>query len=186
VEPWSGPGSFDELLARVRAGDDAAFAQLWRWMHPALLRWQAVVARDAGEDLVSEVWISAIRGLDNFRGGDREFIAWCFTIARRRAIDAARRRMRQPLVVNLEEIDRPALDPSGDLGGDDAVATAIALLRQLRPAQAEVVALRIIADLSVSQTAAVVGRTDRAVRILCHRGLRTLATLVDYQLAARA
>jgi RNA polymerase sigma-70 factor (ECF subfamily) len=186
VEAWAGPDSFEEALTRAASGDERAFSTLWRWANPSLLRWLRVVAPDGGEDLASEVWVSVVRALDSFQGGEPEFRAWFFTIARRRAIDSGRRRRRRPQVVGLEGIDAPVpTDMSETLAGEAAVEAAIALLRQLRPDQAEVVALRVIGGLTVAETAAVVSRSDTAVRVLCHRGLRTLAACFTTDLAAR-
>ena len=186
VEAWTGPDSFEEVLTRASGGDDRAFSALWRWANPSLLRWLRVVAPDGGEDLASEVWVSVVRALDSFRGGEPEFRAWFFTIARRRAIDWGRRRRRRPQVVGLDGVDALVpTDMSETLAGEAAVEGAIALLRQLRPDQAEVVALRVIGGLTVPETAAVVGRSDAAVRVLCHRGLRTLATCVTTDLVVR-
>jgi RNA polymerase sigma-70 factor (ECF subfamily) len=183
VEAWPGPGSFEEVLADALAGDERGFAGLWRWANPSLVRWLGVVAPGAGEDLASDVWLSVIRGLEFFRGGDREFRAWFFTIARRRAIDAGRRRRRRPQTVALDGVDAPQpVDHIDAVAGDAAVEEAISLLRQLSPDQAEVVALRVIAGLTVAEVAAVVGRSDSAVRVLCHRGLRTLAQHVGVDL----
>jgi RNA polymerase sigma-70 factor (ECF subfamily) len=176
VETWAGPEPFAATLTAARAGDEHAFARLWRWAHPPLLRWLRVVAPDGAEDIASDVWVSVIRCLDSFDGEERDFRAWFFTIARHRAIDLARYRARRPQTVTLEGIDAPhPLDLSDALAGEAAVETAVALLRRLRPEQAEVVALRVIAGLTVAETSAVVGRSDAAVRLLCHRGLRMLA-----------
>ena len=60
-----------------------------------------------------------------------------------------------------------------------ALAAALTLLGQLTPDQREVVALRVIVGMSVGEAAAVVGKTEGAVRVLCHRALRTLATSLD-------
>jgi RNA polymerase sigma-70 factor (ECF subfamily) len=186
VEVWAGPDSFEEALTQARRGDQRAFSTLWRWANPSLLRWLRVVAPDGGEDLASEVWLSVVSALDSFEGGAPEFRAWFFTIARRRAIDSGRRRRRRPQVVGLDGIDAPVpTDMSDVVAGEAAVEAAIALLRQLRPDQAEVVALRVIAGLTVSETAAVVGRSHTAVRVLCHRGLHTLAACVTTDLVAR-
>jgi RNA polymerase sigma-70 factor (ECF subfamily) len=180
---WAGPEPFACTVVAASEGDEEAFARLWRWAQPALLRWLRVVAPEGGEDVASEVWVSVIRGLASFHGDERDFGAWLFTIARRRAIDLARYRRRRPQTVSLDGIDAPQpLELSEALAGEAAVETAIALLRQLRPEQAEVVALRVIAGLTVAETAAVVGRSDAAVRLLCHRGLRMLARYVGADL----
>ena len=49
------------------------------------------------------------------------------------------------------------------------------LIRSLPQGQADVVALRVIGGLSVTETASVVGKSEGAVRVLAHRGLRQLA-----------
>jgi len=150
---------------------------LWRWLHPALVRWLGVVAPGGGDDVESEVWISVIRGLDSFDGGEREFRAWIFTVARRRAIDWARRRR---ATQSLDGVELATLtDASEGLWAATSVETAVALLATLKPDQAEVVGLRVLAGFTVTETAVVVGKSEAAVRILCHRGLRALARRVS-------
>jgi RNA polymerase sigma-70 factor (ECF subfamily) len=166
---------FEAALAAARAGDDRAFAVLWRWLHPSLGRWLRVVANDDVEDVESEVWMSVTRGLTSFAGAEDEFRRWVFTIARRRAIDAGRRRRRQPQTCAIDTADLAA---AGQVDVDDhldGLEAALALLRQLNPQQREIVALRVIVGLDVRETAHVIGSSEGAVRIACHRGLRTLA-----------
>lgn len=74
---------FPALLRAAAGGDQAAFAQLWRDTHPPLLRYLRVVARDASDDVASDVWLEVARGLARFRGEEQEFRGWVFTLARR-------------------------------------------------------------------------------------------------------
>ena len=54
------------------------------------------------------------------------------------------------------------------------------VLRQLPPAQAEVVMLRVIVGLGVSEVARLIDKSPGAVRVLAHRGLeRVLEILAD-------
>jgi RNA polymerase sigma-70 factor, ECF subfamily len=169
---WAGRRAFADVLSEARAGDATAFADIWRWLHAPLVRWLSVVTSGDVEDIESEVWLSVTRSLSSFKGDEHDFRGWVFTIARRRAIDWGRRRQRQPAIAALDEsvdvMDRR------DLGEEDTAA-ALAMLRELTAEQREVLALRIIVGMSVRETAAVVRRSEGAVRILCHRGLRTLA-----------
>ncbi len=123
------------------------------------------------------MWLSVTRGLASFTGDEHDFRGWVFTIARRRAIDWGRRRQRQPATAvldgRIDVSDRTGLD--GWASPQEDVTAALAMLRQLTPEQREVLALRVIVGMSVRETAAVVRRSEGAVRILCHRGLRTLA-----------
>jgi RNA polymerase sigma-70 factor, ECF subfamily len=174
---WAGGGSFEDVLASARAGDDSAFSSLWRWLHPPLRRWLTVVAPGGTEDVESEVWLSVVRGLPSFVGDDRDFRGWVFTLAHRRSVDWGRHRDRQPLISALDGVDiaDPATLSSALVDRTTAVEAALRLLRRLTPDQREVVALRVIAGMSVPETAAVVNKSVGAVRVLCHRGLRALA-----------
>jgi RNA polymerase sigma-70 factor (ECF subfamily) len=58
-----------------------------------------------------------------------------------------------------------------------STAEAVALVRRLPPLQAEVVLLRVVAELSVDEVARLVGRSPGAVRVAAHRGLRGLSVM---------
>jgi RNA polymerase sigma-70 factor, ECF subfamily len=174
---WAGRRAFDDVLAAARIGDDRSFAEIWRWLHPPLVRWLSVVVSSDVEDIESEVWLSITRNLASFRGDERDFRGWVFTIARRRAIDWGRHRQRQPRVTDLDGVE--VADRARASSPETDTAAALAMLRTLTREQRETLALRIIVGMSVRETAAVVHRTEGAVRILCHRGLRTLARQLD-------
>ena len=146
-------------------------------MNPPLLRWLSVVAPGSGEDVASDVWLSVTQGIAAFDGGEGDFRGWVFTVARRRAIDWARRRARQPRLAAAAGVDvvDPAATSSVLVDTETALASTLALLQQLTPDQREVVALRVIVGMTVSETAAVVNKSEGAVRVLSHRGLRLLA-----------
>ncbi len=59
----------DDVIARARGGDEAAFTVLFRRFQPLLLRYLQGVAI-ASEDLASEVWLDVVRGLSTFSGDE--------------------------------------------------------------------------------------------------------------------
>ena len=182
---WPDIRAFDDVLTAARAGDEASFAILWRWLQPPLLRWLGVVAPEAVDEIASDVWLSVVRALDEFEGSDRQFQGWIFTLARRRTIDWARRKRRQLATRPLDGVDVPgAADATASVLALADVRAAIALLRTLRPDQAEVVGLRVIVGLSVAETARVVDKSENAVRVLCHRGLQTLGRRLQARIEA--
>jgi RNA polymerase sigma-70 factor (ECF subfamily) len=173
---------FPELLAAAQGGDEQAFAVLWRDLQPALLRYFRVAAGEAAEDLAADTWVSVIRSLGRFRGDERAFRAWVFTVARHRAIDWRRQAARRPpRPVPVEELaERPAPDdPVAAVFEAQSTRAALALLAGLPPDQAEVVALRVLGGLEVAEVARIVGKRPGAVRVLAHRGLRRLAKRVE-------
>jgi RNA polymerase sigma-70 factor, ECF subfamily len=170
--------SFPAVLAAAQRGDERAFAVLWRELQPAILRYLRVAAPDAAEDLAADTWMSVIRGLARFRGDEPGFRALVFTAARHRVLDWRRQASRRHVAsVPVEALyDRPAPDDPAEAALEaQSTRAALALIAELPPNQAEVVALRMVAGLDVAQVANIVGKRPGAVRTLTHRGLRRLA-----------
>jgi RNA polymerase sigma-70 factor, ECF subfamily len=166
------------LIARARAGDDDALAQLWRELNPLLLRYLRGRIGSSADDIAAQTWLDATRRLNEFQGGDDDFRRWLFTIARRRLIDELRRRERRPEVSSWMPASEPVhfdaeVDQLDDLG------RALQLVRRLPDDQADAVLLRVVADLDVAEVAKVMGRPEGSVRVLVHRGLRKLQTILD-------
>ncbi|GAC1443111.1 MAG: RNA polymerase sigma factor [Mycobacteriales bacterium] len=168
----------DAALRRARHGDEAGFLTLWRALQPMLLRFLRIYVQDGHEDVAAETWLNVVRDLPAFDGDANAFRRWLFTIARHRAIDAGRSRVRRPLVLVGDSRDLPAATARSAeeqaltrLSTDDALE----LVRTLPPAQAELVTLRVLADLDVAAVAEIVGSTPGAVRVGVHRALKTLS-----------
>jgi RNA polymerase sigma-70 factor (ECF subfamily) len=167
---------FADVLADARRGDDAAFRLLFRAHQPPLMRYLRASTRDDADDLSAETWATVASSLDGFDGGESEFRAWLFTIARSRRADLARRRARRPVTATLDDVEvADAADVESAVGEILTTETAVALVASLPPDQAEVVLLRHLAGLDVALAAQVLGKSRAAVRVLSHRGLRSLA-----------
>jgi RNA polymerase sigma-70 factor, ECF subfamily len=167
----------EAALAAARAGDEQGFAEVWRTLHPPLLRYLTVRGDDAPEDLAADTWMHVVRGLADFRGGPPEFRAWLFTIARHRAVDQARARSRQPrLALGLVPEPRdPAPSAEHEADMNEATARALRLVATLPPPQAEMVMLRVVAGLDVADVARLLGKKPGTVRVTVHRALKALA-----------
>ena len=169
--------AFGDTLARAQAGDEAAFACIFRDIQPALLRYLRVIAPDP-EDVAGETWVQVVAGLGGFRGEEQAFRAWLFTIARHRAADAGRSRARRP-AVPLETSgaeDQLTSPDTADLALEAVSAqAAVAMIATLPAEQAEIIMLRVVAGLDTADVARIVRKTPGAVRVAAHRGLRRLA-----------
>lgn len=171
---------FLEVLQGALAGSESAFARLYVDAHPPLLRYLRGMAPDLAEDAASETWLEVARGLDGFTGPEPAFRAWLFAIARRKVIDRIRYETRRPSA-SWEDLDSvaPALrDVADDVVEEDETRQALALVRTLAPDQAEAVLLRVVAGLEYDEVARIMDRSTGAVRVLVHRGLKRLQTLV--------
>jgi RNA polymerase sigma factor (sigma-70 family) len=176
--------ALDALVLDARAGSGAAFTDLWRRLSPVVagyVRGRGV--RDA-EDVTSEVFLAAFRGLAGFDGDGAAFRRWLFTIAHHRAVDAVRRQSRVagdvPLEAGAELLDRrgrTAHSAETEALGRMAGETALRLVHGLPADQRDVLLLRVVADLSVEEVAGVLERSADAVRQLHRRALVRLREL---------
>jgi RNA polymerase sigma-70 factor, ECF subfamily len=172
---------FPAVLAAAQQGSEAAFTRLWLDANPALTRYLRVIAADAAEDVAAETWVVVVRGLRRFRGDEAAWRAWLFTTARRRLIDASRRRSRRR-EEPLDEAPAAVLPVTADAADEVlerlGTRSAITLLARLPRLQAEVILLRVVAGLDTDAVARLLGRSPGAVRVAAHRGLRRLAEIL--------
>jgi RNA polymerase sigma factor (sigma-70 family) len=170
--------SFDNVLFAARAGAEWAWARIYDELAgPVAGYLRAHGAADA-DDLVGEVFLQVVRGLDGFSGPEPAFRAWVFTIAHRRLVDDVRRRSRRPVTpVEPVTLERAA----GEGGNVEEEAFAGLDLARVREAidglprdQRSVLLLRIIGDLTIEQIAEALGKRPGAVKALQRRALRRL------------
>jgi RNA polymerase sigma-70 factor, ECF subfamily len=154
-------------------------AALYQDLQPGLLRYLRSVAPATAEDLAADVWVEVAASAHRFQGDAGAFRGWIYTIARRRVIDGQRRagrRRTDPVgserLVAFAGVDRPEDLALDRMGTEAVIAYVVALLS---PDQAQVVLLRVVGGLRVSQVAELLGKQPGTVRVLQHRGLRRLA-----------
>jgi RNA polymerase sigma-70 factor (ECF subfamily) len=138
------------------------------------LRVRGAVDVDAA---TNEVFFRAFSRLDSFSGSESNFRSWIFTIAHNLLIDEHRKRVRRPDVVASIDESRH------NIVGGDVEAEAIerlatddvdALLAMLTPGQREVLHRRLIAGLTLAETASVLRKPVGAVKSLQHRAVEVL------------
>lgn len=179
------PDSSFALVERAQAGDGEAFAELYDRYVLMVYRYVSyrVGGREVAEDLTSETFLRALRRIDTFTWQGRDVGAWFVTIARNLVADHYKS-SRYRLELTVQDVAESAPVPlvegpeAAVLAGLDNVALLDAV-RRLSPEQQECVALRFLQDLSVAETAAVMGKNDSAVKALQHRAVRSLSRLLQ-------
>ncbi|WP_369257897.1 sigma-70 family RNA polymerase sigma factor [Geodermatophilus amargosae] len=179
------PGDRVDVWALVRQaqdGDAEAFGRLYDHYVTLVHRYvlHRVGDRAQAEDFTSETFVRALRRIDSLSFQGRDVGAWLVTIARNIVLDhvkSSRFRL-EVTTADMRDADR-ATD-----GPEDAVVARLtndqllACIRQLGGDQQECISLRFLQGLSVSETAAVMGKGDGAVKALQHRAVRRLASLL--------
>jgi RNA polymerase sigma-70 factor, ECF subfamily len=143
--------------------------------------------REDAEDLTAEVYAAAVAAIDRFRG-EASVLTWLISIARRKLIDAARRRGRHPELLEVDllpgTLDMAALSGCGENAAPESPAAALQrretaaevrrLVLALPEAQREALLLRCVEELSLAEIARVLGRSENAVKGLLHRAKTTV------------
>jgi RNA polymerase sigma-70 factor, ECF subfamily len=198
------------LVARLRAGDEGAFAELVDAWSPVMLRvaMRYVANRQAAEDVVQDTWLALIKGLSNFQGRST-LRSWAFSILINRAKTRGAMDFRTVVSATLtsSDSDVPAVDPARFRGADDEypghwtsvgaprpwdqpeggalgreVVTLIdAALEDLPSRQRLVVTLRDVHGMTSEEACAALELSPQNQRVLLHRGRAALRTaLEDY------
>jgi RNA polymerase sigma-70 factor (ECF subfamily) len=165
----------DLLVDAARVGGGWAFGRLWEELSPTVAAYlRARGVRDA-DDVTSEVFLAAFRGIEHFRGDGRAFRSWLFAIAHHKSVDAVRRgaAAREVPVDTISDGRTTASAEEGALESLERTEVS-RLLGTLTVEQRDVLLLRIVADLSLAETAAAIGKPVGAVKQLQHRALTRL------------
>ena len=181
---------FADLLARAQLGQGSAWEQLYRWLAPTVAGYLRVQGARQVDDLTSEVFLALVRANGTFRGNATQFRSFVFVIAHRRLQDERRRESRRAANELPDSFDETniggaattlAVDDLGRLAGERVLAMCAAL----SPDQRDVVLLRVVADLSLEQVAAVVGKTRGAVKALQHRAFEQIRKEISREAVSR-
>ncbi|MDN4489873.1 RNA polymerase sigma factor [Demequina sp. SYSU T00068] len=170
--------AFDGVLAAARTGEEWAWTRLYQDLAGPVRGYLAGRGSPDPEDEAADTFLHIARGLSSFKGDEADFRAWVFSIAHRRMVDAHRKAGRRPQVTSDEPDDRLMREtvPSAEqqaLLRDEAKAAA-ALLEGLSRDQREILLLRVVGELSVRETAEVMGKSESAVKVSQHRALQSL------------
>jgi RNA polymerase sigma-70 factor, ECF subfamily len=169
-----------ETVGAARAGDHDAITDIYQALAPAVIGYLRGSGVADPENAAGDVFLGAIRGLPTFAGDATALRSWVFTIAHRRVLDDRRRRRRKPeWPLGSRVVLFAAADETE--GVLDAIASAPLrdALARLTPDQRSAVLLRVVAGLSLEESAAAMGKTVPAVKMLQHRALSTLARTIQ-------
>lgn len=170
-----------EAIGAARAGDHAAFAELYVDLHPRLLRYAGSLVGQDAEDVTAEAWLQIARDLRRFDGDVMGFRGWTATILRHRAMDHLRAAARRP-VTAFDELflDRSSPLDTAEMAAENLnTAAALELVASLPADQAEAVLLRVVIGLDAPTAGEILGKRPGAVRVAAHRGLKALGRLLD-------
>lgn len=170
------------LVLRAREGDAEAFGSLYDHYVELVYRYvyYRVGVHSLTEDLTSETFLRALRRIRDFRWQGKDFGAWLMTIARNLATDhfkAGRTRL-ELATEDMGQHDDATEGPEMTVLAGLTNEVLLQALAKLPDEQRDCVVMRFLQGMSIAETAAVLGRSDGAVKQLQLRGVRNLAKLM--------
>ena len=165
-----------QLVILAKKGDRSALAELYGRHQPRIYRYIVYRVGDASvaDDLTAEVFVSMVRSIGQYEYRGRPFLAWLYTIAGN-VVKMHYRRQRkaqfEPLPDEMIDHNTNPANITQDRLTQDRL---IAALPHLTEGQRQVILLKFIEGFDNSEIAAVMDRSEGAVRVLQHRALLAL------------
>ncbi len=192
-----------EFLARLRAGDNAAFRALIRRFHAALVGTAAGIigSRAQAEEVVQDAWLAVFNSIGKFEGRS-SLGSWIFTIvlnrartrigqeARLTALPALDAGPQDERAVDLSQfrddghwLDAPrlwdTLDPERRYGGKQLWAHMQDVLASMPAAQRAVLVLRDLEGQDAATACDLLGISAENQRVLLHRARGRVRKAID-------
>lgn len=160
---------------------DSFFKDIYEAYHKDLFQflYYLVKNKELSEDLIQEVYIRVLKSYDKFEGKS-SLKTWLFSIARNVSIDHFRKQksLREKILNQFEwkgyEIKDKSPLPEEIAIQNENIQMLYRCLDACTLDQQTVIVARFIQDLSISETAEVLGWTESKVKTTQHRGLKIL------------
>lgn len=179
-----------DLLTRIAMGDRSAVdacVQRYGGLVWSVVK-SVVVDADLAEDAVQDVFVDLWRKAETFDPSKSSESGFVALVARRRAIDVVRRRVRRTRDEGTEDADAVAVEHPGhaDVERDDEVRLAQRILTELRPEQQRVLRLSLLDGLSHAQISERIDMPLGTVKTHARRGLAQARALLAERRATHA
>lgn len=176
------PKNIQQLIKRARQGDTNAIGDLYECYRLSIYRYMYYRTGDSqvADDLTSEVFLRMIRALAGYRMQDVAFQAWLFQIARNLLNDHYRK-MSVRNHVQLEEnvMEDPQNPRSRPVEHTLNSVTLRKALDLLSGEQRDVIVMRFVNGMPISEVAATLNKSEDAVKGLQRRALTHLRDVLS-------
>lgn len=171
------------LVAQAQGGNTQAFGELYNLYASRIYKFIRIKVPEttSAEDMLQDTFFKAWQALPKLKLDNLYFSAWLYQIARNLVNDFYRSHYRQPQTEALE--NHTELYDTSSPAHDASLALDLSRLKiQLKqlPAQyQQVIELRFIQEFDTAEVAQIMGRTPLAIRLIQHRALKKLHSLLS-------
>lgn len=170
----------ESLVRRAQQHDADAWAELYNRYVDRVYRYALARVRNpmVAEDVTEQVFLKALSSISAFTWRGVPFAAWLFRIASNQIVDLHRMSSSKELPLPEFGLRAAEADPIQIAEDNIALDTVLQALHRVTPAQRQVIEFRFVADLSVKETARLMGKRPGAVKALQHSALESLRRLL--------
>jgi RNA polymerase sigma-70 factor (ECF subfamily) len=168
------------LVMRIQAGDAEAFSALYMRYFDRVYDYLRIALRDShtAEDGVQQVFMKAFESIDRYEWRGTAFRAWLFTIARNVALmqlrAGGRTEVTDPIELNHQHGQSSDAVSSAEVLDWISNRELMMFIERLPLPQRQVLVLRYVLDLRISEVAQVMGRSANDISQLHSRALSFL------------
>ncbi len=172
-----------QLVSQAKCGDSQAFGSLYNLFAQRIFRYISIKVKDPrlAEDILQDVFVKAWQGLPKLDLVELNFSAWLYKIAGNCINDYFRKKFRNPILTDLDEA--VAYASQDNLCEQLMVEADIAMVKsafdKLTSEYRQILELRFIQDFSVTETAKILKKNSLSVRVLQHRALKKLKSVLE-------
>ncbi len=168
-----------------RRKSEEALASLYEEYYDKIARYIFIRIgnQQEAEDLASEAFLRALQSLGSYRERGLPMQAWLFKIAHNLTVDYLRKISKRKLVP-IDEVEIADAANTEEIAESHLQAEKLSeALKQLSPAQREVIGLRFFAGLTSIETGKILGKKPGAVREMQSLALKSLRKILsgEYQ-----
>lgn len=176
----------ERLVERAAGGDSEAFGELYSTYVNRIYQYVFYQVKDkmTAEDITEDVFVKAWKAISHYKGKERTFLPWLFSIAHNHMIDVYRKKqkeLRTDATIEIETVadindDRLRLEKQLER---QQLLSAIACLPQN---QRQVILFKFIEGLDNHEIGQVMRKNQGAIRILQMRALAALRQTIHKEI----
>ena len=172
------------LVELGQQGDRAALEELYLLHFDRIYSYlhMTVGNRHDAEDLTTQTFLKMLESIGKFRWQAAPFSAWLFRIAHNLSMDHFRARRRWQPEEEVPEVPGEE-EPSAELQAMQSIGrqSMLELIDDLSPEQQQVLTLKFVFNLPNAEVAAILDKTEGAIKSLQHRALVSLQKQIARQ-----
>jgi len=177
AEPKDFNSKDDELVERLKSGEPNAVVELYNVYFNriySLVSHQVARDHDAAQDIVQETFLAALKSAGKFRGRSKVY-TWLYSIANRKVADFYRRQKRKAKHETTSLENHASEPPLTETVESEETKQAIQKILSYLPLHyRQVLLLKYVEEMPVSEICQVVGRSPKSVEGLLTRARREL------------